>query len=615
MPVKQKRRRQLTALSEPLLEPGDRILHMAVAQVGKAPIEKNVAAFAFSIAVAFVVGVLGGGSSMAVFYTRGYAYFVVTDRRLLIFAGRRDWLGPGRLLGNVPRYAVALTKVTDGLTHKIRFRIDGSDEDIRLRFPPLNPGARREARELVALLGPIQPAPGQRGGEARRAPQGSGERDRAARGRGLRVMLAGLRWWQVVLVVLPLTLIGIGGAIGGLVGGAAAGANTALARRNRYGAGVTALTMGTVSIFAYGAYFLIALLIVGAGHSASTTFVLPSAAPTPYRSPQPVQQWKPVPAGVIANQPSVVNATGAALTWPAYVNTTGDAPYDVATYEVYRSTLNYDLSRSPGTLIGSVHGGQTSFVDTSAPARTGPHDGIYHYLIGVRTKGGRFIQGAPVLVQLPMPGQTELAIPATAADTIASGQPNAIADTVISQRSAKLLEIGPDEDLGLGNTRLVFDFGPLAALPSGAALVEAHLSVWPTGETYSAQYTLYALNRSFTGSQVTWNNASSGTPWTHPGGDYAAPTGHVLHAIDPSIQRNDYDATAAVRGWIGNPGSEHGLLLKADTESVRTAPLLNAFYVPIGGSYPPYPAWECPQLYLTYTGGAPTVAATASATP
>jgi hypothetical protein len=616
MPVKERRRRKLTALSEPLLEPDDRILHMAVAQVGKAPVKKNVAALAFSLAVAVVVGALGGRTSMAVFYTRGHAYFVVTDRRLLIFAGRRDWPGPGRLLANVPRYAVTLTKVTDGLTHKIRLRIDGSDEEIRLSFPPLNPGARREARQLVALLGPIQPAAGQRGGEARHVPQGSGEGERAARGKGLRVMLAGLRWWQIVLVVLPLTLIGIGGALGGLVGGAAAGANTALARRKRYGAGVMALTMGTVSVSAYGAYFLIALLIVGAGHSATTTFVQPSAAPTPYRSPQPVQQWKPVPAGVIANQPSVINATGAALTWPAYVNTTGDAPYDVATYEVYRSTLNYDLSRSPGTLIGSVHSGQTSFVDTSAPARTGPHDGIYHYLIGVRTKGGRFIQGTPVLVQLPMPGHTELAIPATAAATIASGQPNAIADTVISQRSTKLLEIGPDEDLGLGNTRLVFDFGPLTALPGGAALIEAHLSVWPTsGGNYADQYTVYALSRSFTGSQVTWNSASTGIPWAHPGGDYTTPTGRVLHAIDPSIARRDYDATAAVRGWITNPSSEHGLLLKADTESVRTAPLLNAFYVPIGGSYPPYPAWECPQLYITYTGAAPAVAATASATP
>ncbi|GIH16921.1 DNRLRE domain-containing protein [Rugosimonospora africana] len=444
----------------------------------------------------------------------------------------------------------------------------------------------------------------------------------ARRRKGFGALVAGLSWWQAVLVVAPLPLLGIGGAVGGFLGGTAAAANATLARRKQFGAGITALAMSTVSLFAYGVYFLVA----GAIQSAITSSQQPSAplggpiatasAPTPYRTPQLIQPFKPVPAGVIANQPSVISATGAALTWPAYVNTTGDAQYDVATYEVYRNTLDHNLSQSPGTLVGSVRGEQTSFVDTSAPARTGPHDGIYNYLIGVRTRAGRFIQGTPLLVQLPMPGETELAVPATAADTIASGQPNAIANTVLSQGSSKLLEIGPDEDLGLGNTRLVFDFGPLAALPSDAALVEAHLSLWrTTGGNYPDQYTLYTLKRSFTGSQVTWNRASTGTAWTHPGGDYTAPTGRVLQAIDPSIQRSDFDATGAVRGWISNPSSEHGLLLKADTESVETAPLLDGFYVPIGGSYPPYPAWECPQLYITYTGAAPTLAAIASATP
>jgi hypothetical protein len=457
-----------------------------------------------------------------------------------------------------------------------------------------------------------------------RASDRGNEADSGARRRKLSVLVAGLSWWQAVLVVAPLPLIGIGGAVGGLLGGTAAAANAALARRKQFGAGITALAMSSVSLFAYGGYFVIA----GVVQSAITSSQQPSAplggpivataasSPTPYRTPQLIPPWKPVPAGVIANQPSVISATGAALTWPAYVNTTGDAHDDVARYEVYRSTLDHGLSQLPGTLIGSVRGDQTSFVDTSAPARTGPHDGIYNYLIGVRTKAGRFIQGTPVLLQLPMPGETELAIPATAADTIGSGQPNAIANTVLSQRSSKHLEIGPDEDLGLGNTRLVFDFRPLAALPSGASLVEAHLSVWRTsGGDYPDQYTLYILRRSFSGSQVTWKSASTGTAWTHPGGDYTAPTGRVLRAIDPSMQRSDFDATAAVRGWISNPSSEHGLLLKADTESVKTAPLLNGFYVPIGGSYPPHPASESPELYITYTGASPTVAAMATASP
>jgi hypothetical protein len=212
-----------------------------------------------------------------------------------------------------------------------------------------------------------------------------------------------------------------------------------------------------------------------------------------------------------------------------------------------------------------------------------------------------------VLVRLPMPGETELAVPATAADTIASGRPDAVADTVLAQRSTKTLEIGPDQDLGLGNTRLVFGFGPLPALPRGASLAEAHLSLWSTsGGDYPDRYTLYALRRSFTGSRVTWNSASPGTAWTRPGGDYAAPAGRVLPPVGPGVRRSDFDATAAVRGWLRHPGSAHGLLLKADTESVTKAPLLNGFYVPMGGSDPPYPASQAPVLYLTYTGAPPT---------
>ncbi|WP_370096294.1 DNRLRE domain-containing protein [Streptacidiphilus sp. MAP12-20] len=435
--------------------------------------------------------------------------------------------------------------------------------------------------------------------------------------------MAGLSWWQAVLVLAPLPLIGMGGAVGGFVGGTAAAANGALARRTQFGAGITALAMSTVSLFAYGLYFILAGALLSVFTSSQQTsaplggpiVATTAASPAPYRTPPPVPQWKAVPAGVVANQPSVINATGAALTWSAYVNTTGDAPYDVARYEVYRSTPNQDLAQSPGELVGTVRSDRTSFVDTGAPARTGPHDGIYNYLIGVRTRAGKLIQGPPLLVQLPMPGRTELAIQAAAADTIASGQPNAVANTVLAQRSSKQLEIGPDEDLGLGITRLVFGFGPLAALPRGAAVVEAHLSVWRTsGGNYPDQCTLYTLSRSFTGAHVTWNRASAGTTWARPGGDYTAPSGRVS-AFDPSNGRSDFDATAAVRDWIRDPGSEHGLLLKADTESVRTAPLLNGFYVSIGGSYPAYPASESPELYLTYTGASPTVAATATTSP
>ena len=44
-----------------------------------------------------------------------------------------------------------------------------------------------------------------------------------------------------------------------------------------------------------------------------------------------------------------------------------------------------------------------------------------------------------------------------------------------------------------------------------------------------------------------------------------------MYGIDPSLQRSDFDATAAVRDWISNPSSEHGLLLKATYKGAAPA--------------------------------------------
>lgn len=152
MPVKHKGREQLIAASRPLLEPGERIQLMVVARLGKAPVKKNIAVAALMVVLYAVVAALGGGSVVGAYYTKGNAYFVVTDLRLLIFAGRKNRSGPGRLIGNVPRAAVTVTKVVDGFTHRVRLGFAGSSEVIRLQFAALNKGSRRNGRELVALL-------------------------------------------------------------------------------------------------------------------------------------------------------------------------------------------------------------------------------------------------------------------------------------------------------------------------------------------------------------------------------------------------------------------------------------------------------------------------------
>ena len=63
---------------------------------------------------------------------------------------------------------------------------------------------------------------------------GNTDRGNEANGRtrqrkGFGALVTGLSWWQAVLVLAPLALIGIGGAIGGALGGTAAATNAALA--------------------------------------------------------------------------------------------------------------------------------------------------------------------------------------------------------------------------------------------------------------------------------------------------------------------------------------------------------------------------------------------------
>lgn len=602
MPVKEKSRQQLTALSEPLLEPGDRILHMVVAQVGKPPVAQNVAAVALSIAAALVASALGSSTAMAGFFVKGHAYFVVTDRRLLIFAGRRNRRGPGRLLGNVPRHAVTLTRVTDGLTHKIRFRIDGSSEEVRLHFPPLNRGARRDARDLVTLLGgPPHSVPVHGRGESRRAPQGSGGGHRAAGGRRLGAMFSGLSWWQVVLVLLPFSLAGIGGALGGLVGGAGAGANMTLARRRRHGAALTALSMICVDALVGGVYFggAAVLLSKPAPTSQATPTVTPTTQGTPHILPPgpdftPAATWAPQPPGVALNAPSVLRSTGAALSWPAYVNTSGSAAYDITAYKVYRSP-SISFIQSQTTLVASLAPGITSFVDGTTDNPYG--GGLYYYMVAVRTRSGVVINGTPLPVELPAAGQTQIFIPAVASGTLSAAYPNTVAVAGDGSHQPRV-EVGALG--GLGATRAVFGFGALNdALPSGAVVVEAHLSLRDNETSpldVRGTYVLYELSRSFTASQATWNSAAPGIPWTKPGGDYTtAPAGTALPQDEADPFSWDFDATAIVRGWISDPGSEHGLLLR---ENYETDPHQMVYFSSVGARIPP---GQRPELVITYT--------------
>src|SRR5712691_507008 len=256
-----------------------------------------------------------------------------------------------------------------------------------------------------------------------------------SRRRGLSARLEGLSWWQAVLALLPMALVPIGGAIGGGIGGAAAVANLALARK-QIPAAIKALSMTCVCAVAVGAFIGV--------HA----FLLWTPAPPPAGTPatQQVPQrtitiqppgdagWQnvpqPRPPGVVINPPSVIQATGAQLSWPAYVNTSGKTANDLAAYEVNRGT-NESFTPSASTLLASVSAHEASFTDSSATPFTNPLGNPCYYMVAVRTRSGKLIAGPTLLVTLPQAGRTEVVLPADAATTLSSALPGTVAGPVI----------------------------------------------------------------------------------------------------------------------------------------------------------------------------------------
>jgi RHS repeat-associated protein len=279
--------------------------------------------------------------------------------------------------------------------------------------------------------------------------------------------------------------------------------------------------------------------------------------------------------GVSVNPPTIIHATGAELSWPAYTNSTGDPNNDLVEYQVHRSVYQ---SFTPGqdSLIAPV-GGARSFVDSTAvptPANSSdPYGNVYYYMVVAKTKGNKLIAGPTQIVRLPKAGRTSLILPAVGATTLSSTQPttvlNSLVDVGVSQ---PWLEVG-DNSASYGVTRSVFDFGQLGQVPAKSKILDSYLKVWQettsTGKSGSV-YELHSLTRSFTNSQATWNNANSTTPWTTKGGDFTTTAYGTVSNLANDPSRRTFDATALVQGWINTAGSDHGLLVKLKGEAANS---------------------------------------------
>lgn len=115
---------------------------------------------------------------------------------------------------------------------------------------------------------------------------------------------------------------------------------------------------------------------------------------------------------------------------------------------------------------------------------------------------------------------------------------------------------------------------PLARLPAGAIITSAALQVYATGWS-GGDITIgaYAISRTVTMSQVTWNQAQAGNAWAMPGcasilSDRRGMAESVLTTSGPG-RWYAFDITLLARSWWNGSVPNNGLLLRAESTADR----------------------------------------------
>ncbi len=310
---------------------------------------------------------------------------------------------------------------------------------------------------------------------------------------------------------------------------------------------------------------------------------------------------------VTLNQITTIHATGADLSWTAYVNPnpTGDPGGNLAGYLVYRSVFQ-SFTPSASTLVSPVAAGTTSYSDTTAtptPASSSdPLGNAFYYMVAVKTADGQVIPGPTELVRLPKAGYTVQIVDASGATTLSKAQPTTSEQHLTGQ---PWLAAG-DNSTTFGVTRTVVSYPSMssAGIPAGATVTDAELKLWGffnnTAGGTSATYDAHALTQNFDPATATWNSASAGTAWTTAGGAFSSTVTGSVSGLTNDPNRQEWPVTSAVQGWVSTPASEHGLLLKESSETT-TAPQEQELFLDTSATEPALR----PELVVTYLNTTP----------
>ena len=281
---------------------------------------------------------------------------------------------------------------------------------------------------------------------------------------------------------------------------------------------------------------------------------------------------------VTVNPPTTIAATGAALTWPAYVDPSGATGDDIVEYQVHRS-IYQTFVPSAATLVAPVGKTSLAYQDTTAqPTPTDETDPLkrhfYYYMIAVKTADGQVVAGPTTGALLPKAGRITKIFREASANQV----PDTTLSVALPTTNVNVYDgdpyVSPGNNSGVyGDTRGLVKFANLSGVPAGAQVVDAQLEMWNTylypGTVTDGKADVHPLTRAFDETTATWNNAASGTAWTTPGGDYGAAESY-FDGFTNDPEWESWAVTNTVKSWLSTPSSNYGFLLKMRDESVAT---------------------------------------------
>ena len=283
--------------------------------------------------------------------------------------------------------------------------------------------------------------------------------------------------------------------------------------------------------------------------------------------------------GVAVDPPTTITSTGAALSWPAYVDPSRLPGLTTSSSTRFTAASTRRFTPSAATLVAPVASRRRRYQDTTAKPTPADATDPFGQLLLLHGRGQdrrraghrRPDPGRPAAQGGPdhQPETSGRTGPDT---TLSAAQPTTNVNVLRRRAHGCRSATTPH----LTATPAAWSSSPTwPAIPAGARVVDAELRMWNTyvypGTTGGGIYDVARADpRPSTRPPPRGTEANSTTNWTTPGGDFDPAAADTVTGItnDPEWQALERHQRPC-RAWLTTPSSNYGLLVKLRDEPRR----------------------------------------------